>query len=32
MSERYIGLMPGTRIRHGIEAALSLTYFFPTCK
>ncbi len=32
MSERYIGLMSGTRIRHGIEAALSLTYFFPTCK
>ncbi len=32
MSERYIGLMPGTRIRHGIGAASSLTYFFPTCK
>ena len=32
MSERYIGLMPDTRIRHGIEAAFSLTYFFPTCK
>lgn len=32
MSERYIGLMSGTRIRHGIEAALSLTYFFQTCK
>ncbi len=28
MSERYIGLMSGTRIRHGIEAAPSLTYFF----
>lgn len=27
MSERYIGLMPDTRIRHGIEAAPSLTYF-----
>ncbi len=27
MSERYMGLMSGTRIRHGIEAALSLTYF-----
>lgn len=32
MSERYMGLMSGTRIRHGIEAALSLKYFFPTCK
>lgn len=32
MSERYIGLMSGTRIRHGIEAASSFTYFFPTCK
>ncbi len=32
MTERYIGLMSGTRIRHGIEAAPSLTYFFPTCK
>ncbi len=32
MSERYIGLMPGTKIWHGIEAAPSLTYFFPTCK
>ena len=32
MSERYIGLMPGTRIRHGIEAAPSLTYFSPLCK
>ncbi len=32
MTERYIGLMSGTRIRHGIEAALSLKYFFPTCK
>ncbi len=32
MSERYIGLMPGTRIRYGIEAAPSLTYFFPTGK
>lgn len=32
MSERYIGLIPGTRIRHGIEAASSLTYSFPTCK
>jgi hypothetical protein len=28
MSERYIGLMPGTRKQHGIEAAPSLTYFF----
>lgn len=28
MSERYIGLMSGTRIRNGIEAAPSLTYFF----
>ncbi len=32
MSERYIGLMSGTRIRHGIEAAPSLTYVFPRCK
>ncbi len=32
MSERCKGLMSGTRIRHGIEAALSLKYFFPTCK
>lgn len=32
MSERYIGLMPDTGIRHGIEAAPSLTYFFPLCK
>ncbi len=28
MSERYIGLMSGTRIRHGIEAAPSLTCVF----
>ncbi len=27
MSERYIGLMPGTRIRYGIEAALSQVLF-----
>ncbi len=32
MSERYIGLMSGTRIRHGIEAAPSLTCVFPLCK
>lgn len=32
MSERYIGLISGTRIRHGIEAAPSVTYFFPLCK
>ena len=27
MTERYIGLMSGTRIRHGIEAALSHVRF-----
>ena len=27
MSERYIGLMSGTRIRHGIEAAPSHVLF-----